>query len=80
MHRSKSGPLMSALGQKQTLRHRSTMSALPPKADIASLPRSILPHLSGRPRLAPELSALIETVLKMRLIVLALANLREFLQ
>jgi hypothetical protein len=27
--------MMSALGQKQTLRHASVMSALPPKADIA---------------------------------------------
>ena len=26
---------MSALGQKQTLRHLQRMSALPPKADIA---------------------------------------------
>ena len=25
---------MSALGQKQTLKHRSRMSALPPKADM----------------------------------------------
>jgi len=28
-------PLMSALGQKQTLRRIRAMSALPPKADIA---------------------------------------------
>jgi len=28
-------PLMSALGQKQTLQHVCGMSALPPKADIA---------------------------------------------
>jgi len=27
---------MSALGQKQTLEHLGSMSALPPKADIAS--------------------------------------------
>ena len=37
MHRSKSGPLMSALGQKRTLLVTLPMSAFPPKADIASL-------------------------------------------
>jgi len=34
LHSSNSEPPMSALGQKQTLRHLQTMSALPPKADI----------------------------------------------
>jgi hypothetical protein len=32
---------MSALGQKRTKRLRWTLSALPPKADIASLPRNV---------------------------------------
>jgi hypothetical protein len=35
LHGSKLGPLMSALGQKQTFRPPVAMSALPPKADIA---------------------------------------------
>ena len=35
VHGSNSEPPMSALGQKQTLRHFQSMSALPPKADIA---------------------------------------------
>jgi len=34
VQRSKSVPLMSALGHKQTKRHHWAMSALPPKADI----------------------------------------------
>jgi hypothetical protein len=34
VHRSKSGPPMSASGQKQTSRPAWTLSALPPKADI----------------------------------------------
>src|SRR5262249_59095937 len=34
VHCSKSGPLMSALGQKRTKRHLGAMSALPPKADM----------------------------------------------
>jgi hypothetical protein len=33
--RSNPKPLMSALGQKQTLKRLHLMSALPPKADIA---------------------------------------------
>jgi hypothetical protein len=32
---------MSALGQKQTLQHVRTMSALPPKADIGTQPRNV---------------------------------------
>ena len=32
---------MSALGQKQTLRHFQLMSALPPKADIESQPWNV---------------------------------------
>jgi hypothetical protein len=35
LHSSNFGPLTSALGQKQTSDNRATMSALPPKADIA---------------------------------------------
>jgi hypothetical protein len=34
LHGSNPEPLMSALGQKQTLGHLRAMSALPPKADI----------------------------------------------
>jgi hypothetical protein len=34
LHGSNSEPLMSALGQKQTLRRPRSTSALPPKADI----------------------------------------------
>jgi hypothetical protein len=34
LHGSNPEPLMSALGQKRTLRRVSVMSALPPKADI----------------------------------------------
>src|SRR6516225_4967974 len=34
-------PLMSALGQKQTLRHLQPMSALPPKADIGTQPLNV---------------------------------------
>jgi len=34
LHGSNPEPLMSALGQKQTLRRILVMSALPPKADI----------------------------------------------
>ena len=45
LHSSNLEPLMSALGQKQTLRHVRLMSALPPKADI------------GQARLARPLSA-----------------------
>jgi hypothetical protein len=36
LHGSNPDPLMSALGQKQTLQHVRTMSALPPKADIGT--------------------------------------------
>jgi hypothetical protein len=32
---------MSALGQKQTLEHLGSMSALPPKADIGTQPRDV---------------------------------------
>jgi hypothetical protein len=35
LHSSNPKPLMSALGQKRTLKHLQSMSALPPKADIA---------------------------------------------
>src|SRR5215469_85930 len=43
--------LMSALGQKQTLRHVRTMSALPPKADIAECDRHVrfVPKADIRP-------------------------------
>jgi hypothetical protein len=41
LRRSKSGPLMSALGQKRTLRGVRSMSALPPKADIAERDRHV---------------------------------------
>ena len=34
VRRSKSGPLMSALGQKQTWRHHLALSALSPEADM----------------------------------------------
>jgi hypothetical protein len=34
-------PLMSALGQKQTLQSVRPMSALPPKADIGTQPRDV---------------------------------------
>jgi len=34
LHGSNLEPPMSALGQKQTLRHLQPMSALPPKADM----------------------------------------------
>jgi hypothetical protein len=34
-------PLMSALGQKQTSDERPSMSALPPKADIAERDRHV---------------------------------------
>ena len=40
-------PLMSALGQKQTLRRIRAMSALPPKADIAPC------EISGHPPKLP---------------------------
>src|SRR5262245_37009214 len=38
VHRSKTGPLMSALGQKRTKRHLGALSALPLKADIRVRP------------------------------------------
>ena len=41
VHHSKSGRLMSALGQKRTSRHVRFMSALPPKADIAGAIRFV---------------------------------------
>ena len=37
LHGSNPEPLMSALGQKQTLQRILVMSALPPKADIRNL-------------------------------------------
>jgi hypothetical protein len=37
---------MSALGQKQTFREVETMSALPPKADIAGRDRHVDPFRS----------------------------------
>jgi hypothetical protein len=40
-HRSKTGRPMSALGQKQTSRAEISMSALPPKADIAERDRHV---------------------------------------
>jgi len=46
LHGSNPKPLMSALGQKQTLRLASPMSALPPKADIV--------HGSGDVRFVPK--------------------------
>ena len=39
LHGSNPEPLMSALGQKQTLQSVRPMSALPPKADIGTQPR-----------------------------------------
>jgi hypothetical protein len=48
------GPLMSALGQKQTSAHVRVMSALPPKADIGThsrdvcfVPKGDKPHRSN---------------------------------
>src|SRR6516225_5936515 len=41
LHDSNLGSLMSALGQKQTLRHLQPMSALPPKADIGTWSRNV---------------------------------------
>jgi hypothetical protein len=41
LHGSNPLPLMSALGQKQTLRKVRLMSALPPKADIGTQPRNV---------------------------------------
>src|SRR5262249_17434197 len=38
LHGSNPRPLMSALGQKQTLRLFRAMSALPPKADMGTWP------------------------------------------
>jgi hypothetical protein len=37
LHGGNPGPLMSALGQKQTLHSEIGMSALPPKADIGGV-------------------------------------------
>jgi hypothetical protein len=41
LHGTNPEPLMSALGQKQTLRHVRVMSALPPKADIRCRDRHV---------------------------------------
>jgi hypothetical protein len=41
LHSSNPEPLMSALGQKQTLRRLLLMSALPPKADIGTQSRNV---------------------------------------
>jgi hypothetical protein len=41
LHGGNPEPLMSALGQKQTLEHLRAMSALPPKADIAERDRHV---------------------------------------
>ena len=41
LHGSNPEPLMSALGQKQTLGKVRLMSALPPKADIETQPRDV---------------------------------------
>src|SRR5215469_14308225 len=41
LHSSNPDPVMSALGQKQALRHLQPMSALPPKADIAEGDRHV---------------------------------------
>jgi hypothetical protein len=41
------GPLMSALGQKQTLEHVRVMSALPPIADIGTGPYQLRRSNSG---------------------------------
>ena len=41
LHSSNFEPLMSALGQKQTLQQVRAMSALPPKADIGTQPRNV---------------------------------------
>ena len=41
MHRSKTGPSMSALGHKRTKRHLGAMSALPPKADKEQMARFV---------------------------------------
>jgi len=41
LHSSIPKPLMSALGQKQTLRRVCAMSALPPKADMVQQDRNV---------------------------------------
>jgi hypothetical protein len=41
LHGNNREPLMSALGQKQTLDCRLLMSAIPPKADIAERDRHV---------------------------------------
>ena len=41
LHGSNPEPLMSALGQKQTLQSVRPMSALPPKADIETQSRDV---------------------------------------
>ena len=41
LHSSNSEPLMSALGQKRTLRRVCVMSALPPKADIGTQSQNV---------------------------------------
>jgi hypothetical protein len=41
LHGSNPEPLLSALGQKRTLKRLGSMSALPPKADIGTQPRDV---------------------------------------
>jgi hypothetical protein len=50
---------MSALGQKQTLKRLRTMSALPPKADIAELEEHVRFVLSAQPVDATQASNLV---------------------
>src|SRR5262245_61661453 len=40
-HKATKSRVMSAMGQKRTLRHVRVMSALPPKADIETLSRNV---------------------------------------
>ena len=53
MHRSKSSPLMSAMGQKQTCAAQKVMSALPPKADMA--PQNRKTALRGLPEIQSDI-------------------------
>src|SRR5262249_20155594 len=57
---------MSALGHKQTKRHHGAMSALPPKADIASSSlsgsQSVLPSNRSRPAASVCLGEVLEDV------------------
>jgi hypothetical protein len=54
VHRSKSGPLMSALGQKRTSPAYLAMSALPLKADRTASP-PVRPRISGTAEKAPAI-------------------------